>query len=297
MNEPVEGYKAKITQREVSEAPPTQVMPQKVNTERWQAQQHRARLSLFTMTLLLGVMTYLAFSIVEATSYLLERFASAPISTVVLAGLLSLFTFCLVWLIGREVRGFTAVNQYLEKTVVVETLEKQPPAMVIQALDKHAATFSKGSFAAHQYRQFKQTRSADMSAAELIRLYQRTVTEPVAQKAHSVVKSESLISGSLAFVSPNHLIQTLTILWISLRTVRRVAQVFGLRPATAGNWKLLTLLAQNLAAQSIFDLATDEIANQISGSLTARFVENSAEAVAAGALNVRLGRTLIRLLR
>ena len=58
----------------------------------------------------------------------------------------------------------------------------------------------------------------------------------------------------------------------------------------------MTILAQNLAAQSIFDLASDEIANQISGSLTARFVENSAEAVAAGALNVRLGKALIKLL-
>ena len=44
-------------------------------------------------------------------------------------------------------------------------------------------------------------------------------------------------------------------------------------------------------------MATDELANQISGSIAAKVMENSAEAVAAGALNIRLGRTLIKLLR
>jgi putative membrane protein len=44
-------------------------------------------------------------------------------------------------------------------------------------------------------------------------------------------------------------------------------------------------------------LATDEVANQIGGSLSAKFMEKSAEAVAAGALNVRLGKALMKLLK
>ena len=105
------------------------------------------------------------------------------------------------------------------------------------------------------------------------------------------------MAGTVSFISPNALIQTLSIVWVSLRTIRRVALVFGLRPATLGNWTLLKVLAQNVAAQSIFDIATDEITNQISGSISAKLVENSAEAVAAGALNVRLGKALIRMLK
>ena len=58
----------------------------------------------------------------------------------------------------------------------------------------------------------------------------------------------------------------------------------------------MKILAQNLAAQSLFDLATDEMTNQLSGSLAAKLVENSAEAVAASALNVRLGKALVKLL-
>ena len=86
-------------------------------------------------------------------------------------------------------------------------------------------------------------------------------------------------------------------MWISFRTIRRMAKIYGLRPGTIGNWKLLGVLAQNIAAQGVFDLATDEVANQIGGSLSAKFMENSAEAVAAGALNVRLGKALMKLLK
>lgn len=289
-------YRARVRQKEITDTPVQQVMPQQVEQTDWQPVAASKGLSLFTVTLILGVMTFLGFSIVEAGLYLAQRYAQAPITTSILGGLLVAFTVCLAGLCMKEVRGYTAVNRYLSRTPQIKLLENQSRAKVVKALNKHAATFSKNSFAAHQYQGFSRTLNDDMSSAEVLRLYERTVTTPVAEKARAVVKSESMVSGSLAFVSPNHLIQTLSILWISLRTVRRVAQVYGLRPATTGNWKLLTILAQNLAAQSIFDLATDEIANQISGSLTAKFVENSAEAVAAGALNVRLGRTLIRLL-
>jgi putative membrane protein len=210
--------------------------------------------------------------------------------------LLAAFCGSLVWLVAREIRGYRAVNKYLHRTPDLAVLAQGDRQSASKELNQHAATFSTDSFAAHRFRQYQHSVQDDMSAQETVRLYQRMVDEPVAIRAREIVRRESMISGSLAFVSPNHLIQTLTILWISLRMVRRVAQVYGLRPATTGNWRLLTILAQNLAAQSIFDLASDEIANQISGSLTARFVENSAEAVAAGALNVRLGKALIKLL-
>ena len=296
MSEPVSPYRAKVQQREVDEAPPTHAMPEKFGTEEWQPATSGGRLSLFTITLLLGLLALFAFSIVDAIWYLQGAYVESPVLAVVLSVLLAAFCGSLVWLVAREIRGYRAVNKYLHRTPDLAVLAQGDRQSASKELNQHAATFSTDSFAAHRFRQYQHSVQDDMSAQETVRLYQRMVDEPVAIRAREIVRRESMISGSLAFVSPNHLIQTLTILWISLRMVRRVAQVYGLRPATTGNWRLLTILAQNLAAQSIFDLASDEIANQISGSLTARFVENSAEAVAAGALNVRLGKALIKLL-
>ena len=166
----------------------------------------------------------------------------------------------------------------------------------LDALQLHASQFTRHSYAEQCYKRFTGLLKADHSSAEIVEMYRQFVAQPVKAKASEVVKKESMASGSMAFISPNHLIQSLMILWIGMRTIKRVAKVYGLRPATAGNWKLMKILAQNLAAQSIFDLATDEMTNQLSGSLAAKLMENSAEAVAAGALNVRLGKTLMRLL-
>ncbi|MBD3587472.1 DUF697 domain-containing protein [Salinimonas sp. HHU 13199] len=296
MSDSVSPYRAKVQQREVDEAPPTHAMPEKFTAQEWQPDAKGGRLSLFTLTLLLGLLALFAFSIVDAIWYLQSAYAESPVLSIVLAVVLSAFCGCLLWLVTREIRGYRAVNKYLHRTPDLAELAQSSHEEALKALKKHAATFSEESFAAHRFRQYQHSVQDHMSAKETVRLYERVVDEPVAARAREVVRRESMVSGSLAFVSPNHLIQTLAILWISLRMVRRVAQVYGLRPATTGNWRLMTILAQNLAAQSIFDLASDEIANQISGSLTARFVENSAEAVAAGALNVRLGKALIKLL-
>jgi putative membrane protein len=171
------------------------------------------------------------------------------------------------------------------------------PSKVSSILNKHGQRFSKDSYAAHCFERYSQQRQSDMTSAELLGLYEDTVLTPVQEKAQKVLNKESVTAGSLAFISPNNLIQTLAVVWISFRTIRRMAKVYGLRPGTAGNWKLLKVLAQNIAAQGIFDLATDEVANQIGGSLSAKFMENSAEAIAAGALNARLGRALIKLLK
>jgi len=171
------------------------------------------------------------------------------------------------------------------------------PQKIDRVLSQHGKRFSRGSYAAHCFERYKQQLQDDMTGPERLGLYEDTVLKPVQEKAHKVLNKESVTAGSLAFISPNNLIQTFAVVWISFRTIRRMARVYGLRPSTAGNWKLLKVLAQNIAAQGVFDLATDEVANQIGGSLSAKFMENSAEAIAAGALNARLGRALIKLLK
>lgn len=296
MTESSEPYRAKIRQRAIDTAPPEHAMPEQISAPATEQPPARPRLSLFTLTCLSGLAALICFMLADAGHSLMLWYDRAPWLAVVLGSLLVVFAGCLVWLVGREVHGYRAVKKYLVRLPDMNTVRQAEHAEALRLLTRHGKQFSDDSFAAQRFVQFGHSVQDDMSGQELAGMYERIVLTPVAARAKEVVRKESLISGSLAFVSPNAMIQTLAILWISLRTVRRVARVYGLRPATAGNWTLLSILAQNLAAQSIFDLASDEIANQVGGSLTSRFVENSAEAVAAGALNVRLGKALIRLL-
>lgn len=290
-------YRSKVTQRTINSVQPETDMPAKIEEDTTAAVVEKRGLSLGTSTLLLGGACAIGFGIFSAVESVLVSMESYPVTASVLGVLLAGFVLCMLTLVGREVKGFINVNRHMERRLDYQALsESTDKNAVLGALKAHAGAFSSQSYAARCYRTFTQALNSDQDAQEVLSLYRRTVTQPVDKRAQEVIRKESLTAGSLTFISPNHLIQTVMIVWISFRTIRRVAQVYGLRPGTLGNWQLFKILAQNIAAQSIFDLATDEVANQISGSLTARFMENSAEAVAAGALNVRLGKALVKLL-
>ena len=313
-------YKTKVKTQTLDIAQPETKLPQQVTEDVWEVDTKKGGLSLGAATLGFGVVSLIGFFVFEAYTTLAANVSEHPIGTGVLGALLVGFVSCFSFLSFKEWRGYKQVNTAMEDASVIRDLlasngtepsaQKEPsakqnpsagteasPQKIDRVLSQHGKRFSRDSYAAHCFDRYKQQLQDDMSGPERLGLYEDTVLKPVQEKAHKVLNKESVTAGSLAFISPNNLIQTFAVVWISFRTIRRMARVYGLRPSTAGNWKLLKVLAQNIAAQGVFDLATDEVANQIGGSLSAKFMENSAEAIAAGALNARLGRALIKLLK
>lgn len=295
-------YKTKVKTQTLDIAQPETKLPQQVADDVWELDAKKGGVSLGGATLGFGVVSLLGFFVFEAYTTLAANMTEHPIGTGVLGALLVGFVSCFSFLSIKEWRGYKQVNTAMEDASIIRNLLASKGAdtstqRIDNVLLQHGKRFSSGSYASHCFQRYKQQLQADMTGAERLGLYEDTVLKPVQEKAHKVLNKESVTAGSLAFISPNNLIQTFAVVWISFRTIRRMARVYGLRPSTAGNWKLLKVLAQNIAAQGVFDLATDEVANQIGGSLSAKFMENSAEAIAAGALNARLGRALIKLLK
>ena len=324
-------YKTKVKTQTLDIAQPETKLPQQVGGDVWEVEAKKDGFSLGAATLGFGVVSLIGFFVFEAYTTLAANISEHPIGTGVVGALLVGFVSCLSFLSFKEWRGYKQVNTAMEDASVIRDLlaykgepsadqqasagkkplaDQQPsagqqssvdipssPQEIDRVLTQHGKRFSRGSYAAHCFERYQQQLQEDMTGPERLGLYEDTVLKPVQEKAHKVLNKESVTAGSLAFISPNNLIQTFAVVWISFRTIRRMARVYGLRPSTVGNWKLLKVLAQNIAAQGVFDLATDEVANQIGGSLSAKFMENSAEAIAAGALNARLGRALIKLLK
>lgn len=289
-------YRAKIIQTTLKDVQPTQALPDKiVELEQDEGKSVTSRLWLFV--LLLGVLSFLLFSLFEAVVTIELYFKSSPLLSTLLGAVLGAFVLTLAILIYREVKGYRDVRHFMESKLDLRELQALNNRQVtLTKLQKHSLFRADSSYAHRRYRQFSASINSDLSNQEIIDLYTIKVLKPTSKKADEVLRKESFVSGGLAFISPNSLIQTVLIFWISMRTLKRIANVFGLRAGVAGNWTLIKIVAENMAAQSFFDLATDEITNQMGGSLAARFMENSAEAIAAGSLNARLGKALIRLL-
>lgn len=289
-------YRSKIEETFLDEPQIEQVLPEKIVPTEFDENESGLGI-LWLLVLGLGVLSVLSFSVFHAIETITAYFNDYPILTGFLSVLLGAFLLMLLFLIYKEVKGyFDVVNFVQTKINITELEELDDQTSTITALKQLALIRSKSSYAHHCYSKFDSSINTDLSNKEILDLYKITVSEPVLRKAEDVLRKESFVSGGLAFISPNTLIQSLLFFWISMRTLKRIARVFGLRSGFAGNWKLIKIVAENMAAQSFFDLATDEVTNQIGGSLAAKFMESSAEAIAAGALNVRLGKALIKLL-
>ena len=201
-------------------------------------------------------------------------FKSSPLLSTLLGAVLGAFVLTLAILIYREVKGYRDVRHFMESKLDLRELQTLNNRQVtLTKLQKHSLFRADSSYAHRRYRQFSASINSDLSNQEIIDLYTIKVLKPTSKKADEVLRKESFVSGGLAFISPNSLIQTVLIFWLSMRTLKRIANVFGLRAGVAGNWTLIKIVAENMAAQSFFDLATDEITNQMGGSLAARFME------------------------
>lgn len=245
--------------------------------------------------LLMIMLAVFGFAMVDAYLTIEQLLKSHPILGGFLASLLSLLLLVLVSLVFKEWQAVRQLNQVSQAPYSTETLiDKDDRDFTLKTLSQKSKTVSAQSLAGHCFQRFQNTVKRHHSNAEIVQIYQQQVQQPLLKEAKSVLKQESVGAGTVAFVSPNSLFQTLGILWISLRTLKKVAYLYGVRPSVLGNLRLFKIALENLAAISLTDFITDEMANQFGGSISDKLLANSADAITAASLNQRLGKALIK---
>ena len=245
----------------------------------------------------LGLLAFISFSLVDAYLTVVNLFAEQWILGVGLAGVLIVLIIALFVLIYSEAKSFIHLKAITRKQHTTEELKAIGDKQVtLSTLESNYAKTHVKSPACKHYRLFTQTIKPHHTNDEILQIYQDKVQAPLLEKARIVLRKENISAGAVSFFSPNSLLQTVGILWISMRTLKRVAFVYGLRPSLTSNLRLFRIALENLAASSLTDLVTDEIANQLGGSIGDKVIANSADAITAVALNQRLGKALIRVL-
>lgn len=297
-------YTSKIQQRHVSEPPPKHRLAEHLNmtASTLEADESDIAISspsyLWLKTLGVGLFTWLSFSVYQGLHSLWIMKNATPVVAGILGFLLLVFTSMLITLIYREIKGFKAINVLTEQAHSLASLKQQDNLkQTHHYLKQREALQSQSAFAKATFKQFHQSLKPHHTNGEILDLYQITVLDKLHSQANAVLKKESMLSAGLAFISPNSFIQSMMIFWVSMRTLKRIALVYGVRPGFSGSLKLVRITLENLAAQNLTDVMSDTLSQQIGGGIAGKVVEQSAEAVAARALNMRLGRALIRLLK
>lgn len=98
-------------------------------------------------------------------------------------------------------------------------------------------------------------------------------------------------------LNPLALLDSLIVLWLTLKMVRDIAAIYGGRPGITGSWKLLREIALLVAATGATDLladsATDTIGVGIAGMLSTRL----AQGIVTGLFVARIGLYALKLCR
>ena len=84
-------YRAKVVQQRLDITPPDTAMPAKTETNEWQMDSAKARISTGGLTLGLGVLSIIGFLVFDAYTTLTASVAEHPIASTALAVLLSGF--------------------------------------------------------------------------------------------------------------------------------------------------------------------------------------------------------------
>ncbi|MGE0117850.1 MAG: TIGR01620 family protein [Dongiaceae bacterium] len=124
---------------------------------------------------------------------------------------------------------------------------------------------------------------------EAMELFERIVLRPLDETAYAAVRRAARDTAIGASVSPVAGIDALIVLWRSLRMVREVAQVYGLRPTRLSVLALVRRMFVTATFAVTADVVGDVLGAHLGGRLAGLVSGKLAEGVFAGVRTARLG--------
>lgn len=132
---------------------------------------------------------------------------------------------------------------------------------------------------------------------DLVVLAERDLLSPLDLEAKRIVMNSAKRVSLVTAVSPRALVDLLAVLIENMRTIRRVAALYGGRPGTLGFLRLARHIATHLALTGGM-AAGDSLASQVLGhGLAARLSARLGEGVINGLLTSRIGIAAIAVCR
>jgi len=120
-------------------------------------------------------------------------------------------------------------------------------------------------------------------------LAETALLAPLDRLAEREIEAAARQVALLTAVVPLALLDVLAVLWVNLRMVRALAQVYGGRGGLLGSWRLVRRVLLHLAAAGALAMGDDLLAPLAGGSVLSKLSRRFGEGAANGALTVRAG--------
>ncbi len=133
-------------------------------------------------------------------------------------------------------------------------------------------------------------RQSDMFDADgLLALAETEVITPLDAQAIKEIEAASRQVATVTAIVPLALADVFVALTANLRMIRRIAEVYGGRSGTLGNWRLTRAVFTHLVATGAVAVGDDLIGTIAGGGVMAKISRRFGEGVINGALTARVG--------
>lgn len=135
------------------------------------------------------------------------------------------------------------------------------------------------------------------SDREVVQFLSRHALESQDAAARRCVQRYSVESGVLVALSPWATFDMLLVGWRNLRMLREIADIYGIAPGAAAQWKLLKSVLHGLAFAGVSEMAIDAGSAALGSSLTSTLSARAGQGLGAGLFTARTGLQAQKLCR
>lgn len=253
----------------------------------------RARWGLVLWLLAATVVGFCGYSLGR---WLLETWQRDWLGATALGALLLAFLAALAVAAGRELRAIRRLHKAARFRAALDVALEHDSAGEISAalapvLEMVAARRP------DLVRQFHHRVDGQSDGAAMVRQFRAAVLLPLDREARQAVRREALATLTAATVSPHPALDVVVVAWRSVAMVRRVAEIYGLRPSGLSAMRLTRTAVIGVATAMAADPAGDALAETLGGGLADKLAGKVVEGSIVGWRALRLGMRAIEVCR
>ena len=157
-------------------------------------------------------------------------------------------------------------------------------------------TQGRGEFAwAHQ--RFDEARDDILDGPTYYALAEQELLAPQDTAALKEIAAAARTVGTATALIPLALVDVVAALFVNMRMIRQVAEIYGGRPGGISSWRLMRKVALHLLATGAMALGDDFIGSLAGGGVLSKLSRRFGEGVINGALTARVGIAAMELCR
>ena len=214
------------------------------------------------------------------------------------SALLGLFIALVLIGVFKELRGYFRLNSFEKlKSEVTEAYDLADTEAMRAAVVKISQLYASAANHRWSLARFEQDIHDQFEAEALVILTEKTLMHELDAQAVFEIEQAARRVALVTALVPMALADMVSTLYINLKMIRRIAEIYGIRGGTLGSWKLLRKVTTHLITSGAIAVGEDWLSAVLGGGVFSKLSRRFGEGLINAALSARIGQAAIEICR